>query len=394
MIMEYWLGLLAVGLLVWVGLSHSSQRRAMKNRVMPPEPDRYPSVTVIRPIKGLDSGEEENVRCAFESRYPGSVEVLFVFDDENEPALATVERVMAERRSQGLPVNASVLFSGQPPSTRTGKLNAMIVGMEAAKNELIAFIDSDVREDGDILRVLVATLLADDKAGSAFPPVASVAVPKTVGDAGCALMINGLYEPGAMAAAESRHGALPYIMGHMMVLTRKAIGAIGGLESAEGQLVDDMFLGRRLAQFGYRNKLAPKAVAIHQQDTTFSQFVQILIRWIAFSMSGLPLYPIKVQHWLTGMAFWAGLIITLMAAFSGQLLLALLGGLLALSVPAMINDLHKGMTGSALPFRYCWASIMMWLVAPVVYAQVVTRREVNWRGRRYRINTAAKLDQI
>lgn len=392
--MEYWLGALAIGLLIWVGLSHSSQRRAMKNRIMPTEPVRYPSVSVIRPIKGFDSGEEENIRCAFQSDYPGEVEILFVFDDQSEPALATVERVMAERRHKGQTVNARVLFSGQPPATRTGKLNAMIVGMEAAKNELIAFIDSDVREDSEILRILVATLLADDKAGSAFPPVASVAVPTTVGDAGCALMINGLYEPGAMAAAEGRHGALPYIMGHMMVLTRGAIAAIGGLESAEGQLVDDMFLGRRLTQFGYRNKLAPKAVAIHQQDTTFSQFVQILIRWIAFSMSGLPLYPIKVQHWLTGIAFWVGLIMTLFGGVTGQWILALLGSLLALSVPAMINDLHKGMTGAPLPFKYCWASIMMWLVAPVVYAQVVTRREVNWRGRRYRINSAARLDQV
>jgi len=54
--------------------------------------------------------------------------------------------------------------------------------------------------------------------------------------------------------------------------------AIGGLETAEGQLVDDMFLGQRLNECGYRNKISPHPVATTQQGTTSREFIQILIR--------------------------------------------------------------------------------------------------------------------
>ena len=52
-------------------------------------------------------------------------------------------------------------------------------------------------------------------------------------------------------------GELPYIMGQYMVLKRDALRAIGGLKSAEGQLVDDMYIGARMRAAGYTNRVAP-----------------------------------------------------------------------------------------------------------------------------------------
>lgn len=251
---EYWLSLLAVALLLWVWRTYHRQRRAIRQRSCPAELDRYPSVSVIRPIKGLDTGAEDNIRAALDHGYPGAVETFFVFDDENEPTLPLVEQVLAERNRAGQFVNARIIFTGQPLANRTGKLNSMIAGFKASKNELVAFVDSDVRQDRKALRVLVESLFAADGAGAAFAPVIASEPPATVGDAGYTLMINGLYEPSALASADESGGELPFIMGQFMVFKREAIAAIGGLEAAEGQLVDDMFLGRRLNECGYRNR--------------------------------------------------------------------------------------------------------------------------------------------
>ncbi|MFM8445644.1 MAG: glycosyltransferase [Methylococcus sp.] len=389
--LEFGLALLVSALLAWVWLFYIWQRRAIRHRPYPAEPASYPSLSIIRPIKGLDSGVEENLRAAFDHGYRGDVETLFVFDDDDEPILPMVEKVIAEKKAVNPSLQARVIFSGQPPTNRTGKLNAMIHGLEASRGELIAFVDSDIRQDRDDLPVLVATLLADDKAGSAFPTVISTQPPRTVGDVGYALMINGLYEPAALATAHQLGGALPFIMGHIMVFRREAIQAIGGLESAEGQLVDDMFIGRRLNEFGYLNKISPKPAAIIQQDLSLHDFVQILIRWIAFSMSGLPLLTCKLPHWLTGMAFWLGFIASLTGLATGNLPLALYAACAPLSVAATINDLHQRMAQGKLPWKYAWGSLVIWLAAPLIYFQIWTRREINWRGRRYRLDMHSRL---
>ena len=388
---EFLLILLLGLLLLWVWGFYLWQRRAIRPRTEPAAPAAFPSVSIIRPIKGLDTGIQDNLRAAFHSGYVGDREILFVLDDEQEPAYPWVEQAIAEARQAHPSIKARIVLSGQPPANRTGKLNAMIAGLQAASHDLVAFVDSDIREDENDLRVMVATLLADPGAGAVFPTVISMEPPETLGDVGYAVMVNGLYEPAALATAHLLGGELPFIMGHMMVLKREAITAIGGLESAEGQLVDDMFLGKRLKQFGFRNKLSPKPATIIQQGTSTGEFIQILIRWIAFSMTGLPLLTCKLPHWLTGVSFWIGLVVMVLAGIKGSPSLALLAGFLALSVGITINDLHYRMAGTRIPMRYAWGSLLIWLASPVIYAQIWIKREVNWRGRVYSLNKAALL---
>lgn len=378
-------------LLAWVWAFYVMQRIAIRQQIHPAPPQSYPSLTVIRPIKGIDSGLRENVIAGFQDDYPGELETLFVFDDEEDPAVRIVREVIKERKAEGLFADAQILFSGQPPRNRTGKLNAMIEAMASAHHTLIAFVDSDIRQaPGDLSR-LVATLLGDDGAGSAFPTVVSAATPHTLGDVGYAVMVNGLYEPSALATAHRANGTLPFIMGHMMVLRREAIEAIGGLETAEGQLVDDMYLGRRMVEEGYRNLLSPKPVAIIQQDCSFEEFVGILVRWIAFSMSGLPFWTTKLPHALTGFALWGGIIATGYGISQGLIAISLLGFVTAISVPITINNLHFRMSNQPIPWRFAWGSMIIWLAAPMIYAQIWIRREVNWRGRRYRLNLQSRL---
>jgi ceramide glucosyltransferase len=384
--------LIVLGLLLaWVWIFYAMQRIAIRQQMAPEPPNFYPSLTVIRPIKGVDSGLRENVIAGFEDAYPGDLETLFVFDDEEDPAVPIVRNVIEERKSQGLNAEATILFSGQPPRNRTGKLNAMIQAMASAHHTLIAFVDSDIRQSSGDLSRLVATLLADEGAGSAFPTVVSSAKPHTLGDVGYAVMVNGLYEPSALATAQRTKGTLPFIMGHMMVLRREAIEAIGGLETAEGQLVDDMYLGKRMVEEGYRNLLSPKPVSIIQQDCSFEEFVGILVRWIAFSMSGLPFWTTKLPHALTGFALWGGLIATGYGVYQGQIALIVMGLVTALSVPITINNLHLRMSNQPIPWRFAWGSMIIWLAAPMIYAQIWIRREVNWRGRRYRLNLQSRL---
>jgi ceramide glucosyltransferase len=391
-IMSVLLAIAVVTLLLEALREHLQLGRERDPSVPGQEPPYYPPLTVIRPIRGLDVGALDNLRAALDTGYPGKIETLFVLDDDREPALPLIRQAIAEARRAGHAVDARVLFSGQPPAgLRTGKLNAMIVGVEQAQGELVAFADSDIRPDRAALAALVRSLLSAPDHGAAFAPVVVALPPKTVGDAGYALLINGMYNPAFTYVAQRNRGSMPFIMGQMMVFRREAIRAIGGLESIEGQLVDDMYIGARLAQAGYRNVVSPQRVPIIQQNLPLRAFLATYVRWLTFGRSGLPGLTFKVISWLRGLVFWSGMALAaaalVMGAWATAALAILVPGLIAYS----INGLHRRETGRKLPLRYAWVGFVLILTAPFVMARILWRREVDWRGRHYTLNRSSRL---
>jgi ceramide glucosyltransferase len=390
-ILEISLTTLAVGLLTGLWLLHRKLHVSIAKRSAPAELERYPSVTVIRPIKGLDAGAADNFRAALDHGYPGDVETIFVFDDEDEPALPLCREAMVQAEKAGLPGESKVVFCGAPPSGRTGKLNAMIVALRQARNELIVFADSDIRPDEDGLKTLVGALLTTEKAGSAFAPVVVTPRPQTVGDAGYALLLNGMYSPAAELAAQRADYKLPFIMGQFMVFTREALDAIGGLESAEGQFVDDMYLGARVTAAGYHNVVSPGRVPIIQHGVSTKEFVGIYDRWLTFGRTGLPDWSFKLPPALQGVAFWFGLLGAGVSAALGLWLAAGISLAAALSVSLSMGMLHHRLGGAKPTWRtYVGANLVM-LLAPVVFFGVYFKSEVTWRGRSYKLNGDSRL---
>lgn len=351
----------------------------------------YPSVSVIRPIRGLDASAEENIRAALDPGYPGDVETLFVLDDETEPAVPIIRRAIAEARAAGNDVDARVLFCGRPPEGRTGKLNAMIVGLGHSRGQIVAFADSDIRPGPRALQALVETLLGDPQAGSAFAPTVAVEAPRTTGDVGYSLLLNGLYGPTFRYVAHRQGGRMPFIMGQFMAFKREAIDAIGGLETAEGQLVDDMYLGMRVAEEGYHNVVSPHSVPIIQHDLPLGEFLSTYVRWITFSRSGLPGRTFKLISWLRGAVFWLGLVLFAFALTQGAWLGAAAAALVPVATAASVNVLHRTEGGGPVRPQHLWVAFGLLASAPLIMLWILTHREVNWRGRRYALNASSRL---
>jgi cellulose synthase/poly-beta-1,6-N-acetylglucosamine synthase-like glycosyltransferase len=180
--------------------------------------------------------------AALDNDYPGEVETIFVFDDDLDPAFATVRQAIADHVAAGRRGTAMLMVAGAPPATMTGKLHAMIAGLERATGELVAFGDSDTRPHPYSLRLAVEKLLTTDRAGSVFVPVVAAEASQTAGDVGAALMLNGLYGP-AVADTVRRTGDMPFIMGQLMVFRRDTLKSLHDLRSVRGELVDDMRIG-------------------------------------------------------------------------------------------------------------------------------------------------------
>ena len=91
--------LVSAALLAQLALAHRKAVSCLRRRDLSrPEPlASYPSVTVVRPVKGTDVEQEVNFRAALDTGYPGEIETIFVFEDESDPAWARARRAIADR---------------------------------------------------------------------------------------------------------------------------------------------------------------------------------------------------------------------------------------------------------------------------------------------------------
>src|SRR5262252_5459321 len=187
------LSLLGFVLLVGIFYGHRQLARGLSRADVPAaRPATYPSVTLIRPMRGLDVGARENILALLDTVYPGPLEILFVFDNESDPGFPLVRELIQQHPRQA-PGRIEILMAGTPPPGRTGKLNAMLLGAREAKGELLAFGDSDTRPEPRLLQQLVEALLADPRAGSSFAPIVAAADAPTPGDIGYGLLVNAWY---------------------------------------------------------------------------------------------------------------------------------------------------------------------------------------------------------
>jgi ceramide glucosyltransferase len=376
-----------IDLLAW----HGRFARAIDRPPPPSRPlERYRSVTVVRPIRGVDPGMEENLRAALDTGYPGEVETLFVFDEETDPGLLLARRAVEEHRAAGRPGRAEVIVAGAPPPGRTGKLNAMIVGLKRARGELVAFGDSDTRPHCGLLAELASALAAGgERAGCAFAPVVVVGPFQTIGDAGYALLLNALYGP-AVARAAARCHELPFIMGQLMLFRRETLAAIGGLECAEGQLTDDMYIGRCVHRAGLTNIMIKRPLAIAAGGLGFAAFLGLYRRWLLFGENGLSMsftWPL----WLRGAEFWGAIALMVVALITGAFPAAAVAALALLLHGVSTQRLARKLGAPALAPAQSAMAWVLYLFAPIMAATTIKRR-VNWRGRDYALGARAALD--
>lgn len=375
-----------IGAAIWKG--HRTLSRAIRQTARP-EPAAWPSLTIVRPIRGLDVGARRNLDALFELDYPADVDMLLVLDDETDPAYPLCVDVVKQYESRGARV--SLLLAGTPPEGRTGKLHAMMAGLSRAQGELVAFSDSDTRVTSEQVRQAVATLLQERRAGDAFSPVVvrwEEGRP-SAGDVGFALLLNGWYGPSAALAAGAESD-LPFIMGQFMVFRRETLDAIGGLACADGQLVDDMWLGVEVVRAGLRNVQTRSVLPIVTGGLSLGGFLRTFRRWLLFSRSGLP-STFTRPHWVRG-ALYGGSLVLLGAALKrrdGWGAVMASGAAVAFVASEVV--LHRRHGGQPIPLRHLWVPAAVPILGGAVMLSALFSRTVDWRGRSYRLDAGARL---
>ncbi|MHB1285325.1 MAG: glycosyltransferase [Leptospirales bacterium] len=233
-------------------------------------PPRWPSLLMIKPVKGIDEGAEQNFLSFIRQDYP-DFRILFVVGDPGDPVVHLIEGLVRQ-----YPDRVSLKIVTEHSGTNR-KMNNVSRAFQGEAAELILLNDSDIRVSPSYLKTIVAPLLRDPAIG--MVTCFQRGTPKGGWSSRLAsLMLNTEAIPQALVAYLLF--PIDFAFGPTMLLRREALEAAGGFFTLTDVLADDYHLGQKIVQAGYRIFLSPYIVDAQIADESWSSLWQHEMRWV------------------------------------------------------------------------------------------------------------------
>ena len=336
----------------------------------------WPTVTVLKPVCGLEKGLRENLRSTCIQDYPVFQVVLSVqrFDDPSIPLLHELQQEFGANR-----VTVAIEECVAGPN---GKINNLIGGLKHARHEILVISDSDVRLRPDYLKTIIAPL-ADQQVGYVCTLYKAVKA-DTWFEKMELLTINADLTPNIMFALVTHASQL--CLGASTALRRSTLEEIGGLTSLADYLVEDYELGRRIWTTGKRMAILPYFVETVVDLKTSRHWWNHLVYWdqnnraarpgALFSTIIIRPVPFAVLFALSTFGSWIGL-----SVLAGTLVVRLMVS--GIVMRWGLNDREGIRALWLVPFRDI-AALGSWVLA-------FTKRTTIWRETTFRLTKTGRL---
>ncbi len=354
---------------------------AHKSASPPPLPKNLPLVALLKPLHGVSRELPECLETFFRLDYPRK---LFVFGitDENDPAGQVVKSM--KRRH---PSEAVITTMGEEPASnrKIGKLARMVRAVPDA--DIIVMTDADMEVAPDYLCRVVAELQQDHTVGlvtcacRARPSGPALAARLE------ALFVNTDFTP--ITLLSNIIEPMRHAYSATIAIRREVLEAAGGLEKIKNCSGDDIILGRRVAQAGYKVRLSSAVVTNVTDQTTIAEFWQRELRGARVDRIARPISTAKI---LINGPFW-GVALLAVSGFSGWALGVMVSVLLArLALAALILERVLSLPRSAL--RDLWLVPLKDLFMAAVWFVGLRGNTVQWRSRRLRLLPNGLYEEI
>lgn len=129
------------------------------------DPKTVPAVTIIRPLRGLDTNLYYNLQSTLALDYPTDrFQVIFAIQDTEDSALAVVESLLDERvggdpngKRRWNHVDTRIIINPQSIGTNP-KINNLVKAVDEAKYEILWVVDATISMNGSMLARSVEAL--------------------------------------------------------------------------------------------------------------------------------------------------------------------------------------------------------------------------------------------
>ena len=244
---------------------HSEARRQLRSV---PDDSHLPSVSVLKPVHGLEAQLKENIESFFRQDYP-DYEILFAADEANDAALDIVRDVCARYPH----IRTRILVTGAPwPNPVVHSFHCMA---EAAAHEILVTTDSDVQVDPRYLREIVPPLL-DPKVGM----VTCAYRGKNVAGFFSGLTAIGMsVEMTAGVLVANLLEGMRFGLGPTTVVRKDSLASIGGYSALRDYIAYDFAIGNLMVKAGYRVVLSGHIIDHVVSQKSFRHMWQNQLRW-------------------------------------------------------------------------------------------------------------------
>lgn len=336
-----------------------------------------PDVTILKPMKGIDSRTYAGLRSHCVQQYSGRFEILFGVTSIEDPAVAEVERLRTE-----FP-DADIRIVECPERLGTsGKVSNLVQMLRAARYDHLVINDSDIEVSPNYLTNVMH--------GFTHPKVGLVTAPYIGTTAATgpdltlwakleALGIATDFLPGVLTARKLE-GGIRFGLGSTLATTKSAIVAIGGLETLVDLLADDYMLGYRISQAGYTVQLCSEVVKTTVPAYDFKGFWDHQVRWARTTRDSRKLGYVGLG--ITYSLPWA--LCTVMASGFALWSFALLS-LVLLARVSVALVVGVGVLGDGQVLRDLWLLPLRDLFGLLVWAWSFTGDTIIWRGETFHL---------
>ena len=234
-------GLAALSLLVWIYLLLGHGRFWQSGpELAAARPEAAPEVSIVVPARDEAASIEACLRSLLEQDFADVFRVILV-DDGSSDGTGAIARAIGDPR-------LTVITGAARPAGWSGKLWAVAQGVAAASGALVLLTDADIVHDPRHLATLVAKaerdgldLVSEMVALNCLSPAERALVPAFV------FFFQLLYP---FARVNDPMNATAAAAGGTMLIRKRALDRIGGIEAVRGALIDDVALAAAVKRGG------------------------------------------------------------------------------------------------------------------------------------------------
>lgn len=342
---------------------------------LPEQPRRFPSVAVLKPLRGEEYGLEENLGSFCDQDYP-SFEVIFGVHDARDPAAEAARGTVARfpNRARLVVGDDGQRAAGNP---KVANLRRMFEGV---REEIVVLADADMRASPQYLRSLVAPF-EDERVGAVTCLYSGVPAPGLASEL-AAMFVNEQFAPSVLVAGAVE--PLRYAFGATIAVRRSLLERIGGFGALNGHVADDHLLGRLVTNHGYEVRLSRYVVENVMHESGLGSLWMRELRWSRTIRSVRPL-----GHALSVVTF--GLPLAILAALvAPSRQTGLLLGIASILRFALRREINAAF--GVRPKAACalWVPLRDFL-SLAVWAASFSDREVVWRGQQLSLDREGRI---
>ncbi|MGC9136264.1 glycosyltransferase [Caldivirga sp.] len=341
----------------------------------PNDDGKYPSVTVIMPVRGIDQNLEGNIKSVLEQKYPAVREYLFIIDDADDPAYGLVSGITKHYSNARIIINNGGFNKG----------SALAKGISEAKGDVIVIVDSDAYVHDEWLINLVKLL----KAGLGAATTYRFYVPLSRLNLG--LLLKASFNMIGITAMQNEKARFTW--GGSTAIWRSLMVKWGVVKYLPYYLSDDYVLTHMVHRDGLKVGFTPRSIVITPENTGIRGAFKWAVRQLwyvkVYSFNGFMLYAASYTLY----AVTLPLALALSVLINWIILLGLAPYLIGvvkdyyrISRIRTQNIFYAKNIGIKYTYALAATSILNVYFSWLALIVTMFTKSINWRGRVFTIN--------